>query len=123
MRKDAIEVVNEIHQFITQIIHRFERTTADHLPHGKNRAVFTTQPVIREGHPILLVTHEEDGHWQILCGTTDRPEEGLAVSLGSMLDHDPTIGELANLPEGWMATCPDDRAPWIREPIPPGDRE
>ena len=37
MPKDGIEVVDEIHQFLTQIIHRFERTTADHFPHDHSK--------------------------------------------------------------------------------------
>jgi hypothetical protein len=90
---------------------------------GKNRAAFTTRPVIHEGHPILLVSHDEDGDWHFLFGTTDRPEDVLVVSLGEIVDRDPTIGELADLPEGWRATRPDDRAPWLREPIPPDDGE
>src|SRR5580692_12392156 len=33
MRKHSIEIFDKIRQFITQIIHRFERTTANHFPH------------------------------------------------------------------------------------------
>src|SRR4051812_16512635 len=32
-RKDAIEICYKIHQFVAQIIHRGERTTAYHFPH------------------------------------------------------------------------------------------
>ena len=90
---------------------------------GANRAVFATKPVIEEGHPILFVSHDEEGDWQFLCGTTNQPEDGLVVSLGEIVHRDPAIGELADLPEGWRATRHDDRAPWVREPILPGDGE
>jgi hypothetical protein len=86
---------------------------------GKNRAVFTTKPVIRGNHPILLVSHDEEAEWQFLCGTTNQTEDGLTVSLGEMVHRDPSLAELADLPEGWRATRPDDHAPWVRESIPP----
>src|SRR5438132_10511654 len=33
MGKDAIEVCDKVQQFITQILHRGERTPANHFPH------------------------------------------------------------------------------------------
>ncbi len=84
---------------------------------GKNRAVFTTKPVIHAGHPILLVSHDADGDWQFLCGTTSRPDDGMVVSLGGMLERDPSIAKLADLPEGWRATRKDSKSPWRREKI------
>ena len=35
-------------------------------------AAISTRRVIEEGYPILLVTHDEDGDWLILCGTTNQ---------------------------------------------------
>jgi hypothetical protein len=81
---------------------------------GKNRACFTTRPVLEEGHPILLVSHDTDGDWQFLCGTTNRTEDGKIVSLGAMFRRDPSIGELADLPEGCRAKRKDAQSPWIR---------
>jgi hypothetical protein len=82
---------------------------------GRNRAVFTTRPVLREGHPILLVSHDRDGDWQFLCGTTNRPEDGLVVSLGSIFERDRTLAAVADLPEGWRAYRGAKRAAWRRE--------
>ncbi len=31
-----------------------------------NTAAFTTVRVVRDGYPVLLVTHDEEGDWQIL---------------------------------------------------------
>lgn len=81
---------------------------------GKNRATFTTRQVIEEDHPILLVSHDVDGDWQFLCGTTSRSEDAKIVSLGSALKLDPTIAELADLSEGWRAERPDVKSPWRR---------
>jgi hypothetical protein len=82
---------------------------------GANRAVFTTRPVLESGHPILLVTHGQDGDWQFLCGTTNRSEDGRVVSLGAILERDPTLAEVANLPEGFRAQRRQQGARWKRE--------
>jgi hypothetical protein len=83
---------------------------------GKNRAVFTTRPVLQGGHPILLVTHDRNGDWQFLCGTTNRSEDGQVVSLAAILERDPTVAEVADLPEGSQAQREQKGAPWKREP-------
>ena len=82
---------------------------------GKNRATFTTRLVLEQNLPILLVSHDEDGDWQFLCGTTNRPEDGRIVSLGCIFEQDQTLGEVADLPEGWMASRLEIGAEWSRE--------
>jgi hypothetical protein len=84
---------------------------------GKNRAAITTKPVLREGHPILLVSHDTDGGWQFLCGTTNQVKDGQVVALGAMLEQDSTLAELADLPEGWRAFRNRFGAQWNREKI------
>jgi hypothetical protein len=82
-----------------------------------NTAAITTRLVLEDGAPILLVTHdEEDGGWQILCGTTDDPDDARVVGLGTMCARDSSLLELADLPEGWRAWRADIRAPWQRGP-------
>jgi hypothetical protein len=71
---------------------------------GSNRAVFTTKPVLETGLPVLLVTHDTDGRWQFLCGTTNRVKDGAVVSLGAILKRDRSLVDLADLPESWKAT-------------------
>jgi hypothetical protein len=80
---------------------------------GKNQACFTTTRVLGE-LPILLVSHDEDGDWQFLCGTTNEAKDGALVSLGSMFGRDGTLGELADLPEGWTAERSEVGACWVR---------
>jgi hypothetical protein len=82
---------------------------------GKNRAAFTTRPVLDENLPILLVSHDRDGDWQFLCGTTNRPEDGRIVSLGCILGRDRTLAAVADLPEGWRAYRRAKGARWSRE--------
>jgi hypothetical protein len=76
---------------------------------GKNRATITTRQVL-EGHPILLVSHDEDGGWLFLCGTTDDEEDGRVVCLNEILELDRSTAELADLPIAWEASrdAPDD---------------
>jgi hypothetical protein len=81
-----------------------------------NTAVITTRQVL-EGAPVLLVSHDaDDGSWQFLCGTTDDPADARLVGLGQAYTRDPTLGELADLPEGWQAwrAAPGER--WERGP-------
>jgi hypothetical protein len=84
---------------------------------GKNRAVFTTKPVTQEGRPVLTVVHDEENDWQFLCGTTNQQEDGQLVSLGSMVERDPTIGELADLSAGWSASRRTAKSKWRREKL------
>jgi hypothetical protein len=84
-----------------------------------NVATYTTRRVLDEGHPILLVTHDEDdGAWQFLCGTTNDAAHGRIVGLECIVDLDPSLIELADLPLGWRAWRESPGKAWIREPRP-----
>ena len=82
---------------------------------GRNRAAFTTRPVVEDDLPILLVSHDADGDWQFLCGTTNRTEDAKLVSLGCMFERDHSLAEVADLPEGWTASRREKGAAWSRE--------
>ncbi len=82
-------------------------------------AVFTVWQVIEEGEPILLVSHDEhDGAWQFISGR--RPAEGDAqiVALREIWRHDPTVGDLVDLPLGWVAWRQRPGQPWQRSRRP-----
>lgn len=81
-----------------------------------NTASITTRQVL-DGAPILHVSHDaDDGGWQFLCGTTDDTADGRIVGLGQMYARDATLGELADLPEGWRAWRASPKHPWQRGP-------
>jgi len=80
----------------------------------QSQTVLTTIKVL-EGAPVLLVTHDHDGDWQVLCGTTNDPKDGRIVCFGCAFQRNPEIGELADLPKGWRAKREGVSAPWIRE--------
>jgi hypothetical protein len=81
----------------------------------RNLGVITTTKVLDENHPILLVTHDEDGDWQFLCGTTNQPKDGRLVCLNDIVQLDPTVNLLADLPEGWRAWRASVKDEWQRE--------
>ena len=83
----------------------------------KNTATFTVRQIVREGHPILRVTHDsDDGAWQFLEWGTPRDEDAMIVGLGQMTRIDPSILELADLPLGWCAIRRTAAEPWLRQP-------
>ncbi len=88
-----------------------------------NATAFTTVKVVHENYPVLRVVHNEDGDWQILCGTTNRAEDCLIVSLGCAFQWNRSIAEVADLPLGWRAWRNSASAPWQREKIEPEEDE
>jgi hypothetical protein len=79
-------------------------------------ATFTTTRVVREGYPVLRVSHDCEGDWQFLCGTTHQSEDCLIVCFGCAYQRDRSIGELADLPLGWQAWRDSPGDPWERYP-------
>lgn len=88
--------------------------TAWPFKEAKNLGVLTTNRVIEDGYPILLVTHDEDGDWQFLCGTTSKPKHGRLVCLNTIVEDHPSVAELADLPVGWRAERDGPDMPWQR---------
>jgi hypothetical protein len=68
----------------------------------RNLAVFTTRQVL-EGLPILRVSHESDGDWQFLCGTTSDIDDLKIVGLEEIVKRDPSLNDLYQLNYGWSA--------------------
>lgn len=81
-----------------------------------NLGVITTASVLA-GRPILMVSHDEDdGGWQFLCRSTEDPADGRIVHLQHILSIDPSVGDVADLPLGWVAFRQEPSGPWVREP-------
>jgi hypothetical protein len=80
-----------------------------------NVTAISTVHILEGRLPILRVTHDiDDGIWQILCGTTNDPAEGRVLCLGCLFERDRSIGELADLPLGWIAWRVSRNDPWQR---------
>jgi hypothetical protein len=82
-----------------------------------DRRVYTTRFVVEQGFPILVVSHDPDGEWEFLCGTTDKPKDAREVLLGEAVELDERLLEVSDLPVGWRALRSDPGAPWIQEPF------
>jgi hypothetical protein len=95
------------------------RRSSSDWPFGDppDTGVFTTQPVL-DGARIEDVFHDQNGDWQFLCGTTTAAEDGRIVHLAHLVEEDPSIRGLADLPRGWRARrCDDaDHYGWHRGP-------
>ena len=84
-----------------------------------DRVTFTTKFVANESYPIVIVTHDEDGDWQFLCGTTNENDDMVVACFGFIYERHPLIKEFADLPKGWLAWREDENKPWYREPQEP----
>jgi hypothetical protein len=86
-----------------------------------NVVAISTVQVFRQGLPIRRVSHDRDGVWQVLCGTTIDVDDAIVVSLGCAYQRDKTIGELADLPRGRTAWRDHVGGLWEREEEPPDE--
>jgi hypothetical protein len=81
----------------------------------RNAAAVTTRQVLREGYPILDVVHYSKSHtWSFSCGTTSDVKDGLVVGMGCIVDMDPTLLSIADLPPAWRAWRQAVGAEWER---------
>ena len=78
-----------------------------------NEAAVTVWPILRREKPILFVCHDADG-WQFLTGETFSMSEAAVVALRTVFKIDESVGELADLPEGWQAMRTAPGQPWAR---------
>lgn len=63
---------------------------------------------------ILFVSHDaDDGAWQFLCGKEHNESDARIVSLKYVLDLDPTIVNLKDLPLGHCAERESKNDKWV----------
>jgi hypothetical protein len=70
-------------------------------------AVFTNRQVISQGKPITIAIHDiDDGSWKFFSREDKMTsnEQAVIISLEEILMIDPSISEIAHLPEGAIAT-------------------
>ena len=97
-------------------------TTPDSWPFDQPRdaAAITLRRIVlpKNGEPpkpVLYVLHDADDHsWQFLDGDHVRTEDAAVVGMETMLNHDPSLAEIADLPPGWIATRAAPGKPWRR---------
>lgn len=84
----------------------------------RDLAVFTVDGITNGQQPVLDVYHQVfDGAWQFVTGQEFELEDGKFVRLFEVVEQDPTLLEVANLPLGWQAERPSVGAPWTKRPV------
>lgn len=68
--------------------------------------------------PVLLVSRPE-GDWCFLCGAEHEDTASAYRLMGSdhLVDRDPTLSELEDLPADWEAERVDLQSSWVRRSI------
>jgi hypothetical protein len=75
----------------------------------------TCSHVLEEDRSILLVSRELDGEVLAVCGgEDDTPETTRDIPLDKLLDLDPTLIALADMPDGWAAMREASDQDWAR---------
>ncbi|WP_315769573.1 MULTISPECIES: hypothetical protein [unclassified Bradyrhizobium] len=73
--------------------------------------------VFRRERRIRYALHESDG-WQFMCGENDHysAADGHFVHVGGLLQFDPSLHDISDLPAGCKAERTDGASPWVRTP-------
>jgi hypothetical protein len=93
--------------------------TTDFWPFDQDRrcAVATLHSILSGGEPILHVFHDAEDHgWQFLDGNAPALSNLAFVALESIVKHDPSVLEVADMPPGWHAWRNSSTGAWQRAP-------
>ena len=90
------------------------------FPDGRDAPVLTLSRIVDAwpGEPVRVVARDADGDWQFLDGNPIDQEEATITELGEVIDRDPTLLEVADLPMGWEARRAGPGEPWTRGAMP-----
>ena len=74
--------------------------------------------VFDASRPVLLVSRE-DGDWSLMCGDGHDFDRDLpkVVGIGHLLERDPSLNDVVDLPAGFEAERPAVGEPWERRRI------
>jgi len=77
-----------------------------------NLAVITTTYVMIRKSPIVYVFHNIEDDWQFLSAETVPATEAMLVGLGEIIEFDPTVIEVLNMPLNHEAFRKDKDSGW-----------
>jgi len=84
---------------------------------SKEVLAFVCSHVFEKTRPVLFVSRA-DGDWQLLCGGAhDEGEVPRVVGINHLLDEDPSLREILDLPADWEAERSAQGKAWQRRPI------
>jgi hypothetical protein len=78
--------------------------------------VFATQGVA-DGALATTVSHDADGAWQFLDGDVGEDDEPALLHREHLLDADPSLAEVLDIPAGSRAERDTPTSPWVRLPL------
>ncbi|MEM6551643.1 MAG: hypothetical protein AAF750_05905 [Planctomycetota bacterium] len=82
-----------------------------------NGVTLTVRSILEGKAPILWVSHDaEDYGWQFLDGGPADMSRAAVVALQAIVELDPTVLEVSDLPPGWTATRETAESDWTRWP-------
>jgi hypothetical protein len=76
----------------------------------------TSKYVIQHNSPIVFIAHHEDGIWEFWGKEIIDESEIIVVSLRQIIQIDPTILEVADLPVEFNAIRESKESPWAVVP-------
>ncbi len=82
-----------------------------------NRYVFTTKQVAFKGSPILFVSHDTDDDWQFFGEEEVKEEDAAVLLLKEIIEIDPSISNVLNMPKGAKAKRSSKNAEWVIIPL------
>jgi hypothetical protein len=83
----------------------------------RNYATFSLRQIVFGDAPILYVTHDEDDDgWQFLNGEAALISDAAIVALSEIVERDPSVLCLADLPPDWYAWRNSIEDSWQRAP-------
>ena len=98
---------------VTRVIDRLNSVSDYQFEQPRDTACITCSHVMSDGAPVLFVTHDaDDSGWQFLCDGEHDIEDAIVIGMGSVIDLDPTLNGLHDMPEGYGATRDAFGAPW-----------
>ena len=84
---------------------------------SKETLTFVCSHVFHRSKPVLFVSRA-DGDWQLLCGGRhDEDEAPRVVGLNHLLDEDPSLNTVLDLPPDWEADRSAQGSAWERRPV------
>lgn len=84
---------------------------------GPNVAALNLKSIASKQQPILHVVHDSDDHgWQFLTLDDADPAEAAVVSMKQIVEMDPTVLGVADIPPGWHAWRKSEQDTWQRSP-------
>ncbi|GAA2026035.1 DUF4262 domain-containing protein [Pseudokineococcus marinus] len=78
-----------------------------------------TSQVVLDGAPVTVVVREADGAWLLLetDAQYEEPDDLHLVHIDHLIEADPSLTEVVDIPAGSRATRDSRHAPWVRWPL------